>query len=246
MQKTCEKELIIGFTDVDFKERLRPFRAFELLEDLADMHAEQLGIGMESPMMEGYAWVVARNHVQLFSMPKLGEKIKIITWPGERQRMLYPRLFKIENEEGECIGGAYSIWTLLDRQRQRLASHPQINALFPDTEDLGVPVEMPRKLKQPQPTRPPVYYTPAYSDLDRNRHVNNARYISWVCDCFAPERYEDQTILDLEINYLQQAFAGEKIRMEIEEQGASFLIQGNNDETDVPLFRAAGSFAKSK
>ena len=246
MQKTCEKELIIGFTDVDFKERLRPFRAFELLEDLADMHAEQLGIGMESPMMEGYAWVVARNHVQLFSMPKLGQTIKIITWPGERQRMLYPRLFKIENEEGECIGGAYSIWTLLDRQRQRLASHPQINALFPDTEDLGVPVEMPRKLKQPQPTRPPVYYTPAYSDLDRNRHVNNARYISWVCDCFAPERYEDQTILDLEINYLQQAFAGEKIRMEIEEQGASFLIQGNNDETDVPLFRAAGSFAKSK
>ena len=246
MQKTCEKELIVGFTDVDFKERLRPFRAFELLEDLADMHAEQLGIGMESPMMEGYAWVVARNHVQLFSMPKLGQTIKIITWPGERQRMLYPRLFKIENEEGECIGGAYSIWTLLDRQRQRLASHPQINALFPDTEDLGVPVEMPRKLKQPQPTRPPVYYTPAYSDLDRNRHVNNARYISWVCDCFAPERYEDQTILDLEINYLQQAFAGEKIRMEIEEQGASFLIQGNNDETDVPLFRAAGSFAKSK
>lgn len=246
MQKTCEKELIIGFTDVDFKERLRPFRAFELLEDLADMHAEQLGIGMESPMMEGYAWVVARNHVQLFSMPKLGQTIKIITWPGERQRMLYPRLFKIENEEGECIGGAYSIWTLLDRQRQRLASHPQINALFPDTEDLGVPVEMPRKLKQPQPTRPPVYYTPAYSDLDRNRHVNNARYISWVCDCFASERYEDQTILDLEINYLQQAFAGEKIRMEIEEQGASFLIQGNNDETDVPLFRAAGSFAKSK
>ena len=133
MQKTCEKELIVGFTDVDFKERLRPFRAFELLEDLADMHAEQLGIGMESPMMEGYAWVVARNHVQLFSMPKLGEKIKIITWPGERQRMLYPRLFKMENEKGECIGGAYSIWTLLDRQRQRLASHPQINALFPDT-----------------------------------------------------------------------------------------------------------------
>ncbi|MFR4007931.1 MAG: acyl-ACP thioesterase domain-containing protein [Christensenellales bacterium] len=74
MQKTCEKELIVGFTDVDFKERLRPFRAFELFEDLADMHAEQLGIGMESPMMEGYAWVVARNHVQLFSMPKLGRK----------------------------------------------------------------------------------------------------------------------------------------------------------------------------
>ena len=46
--------------------------------------------------------------------------------------------------------------------------------------------------------------------------------------------------------HLQQAFAGEKIRMEIEEQGASFLIQGNNDETDVPLFRAAGTFAKSE
>ena len=90
------------------------------------------------------------------------------------------------------------------------------------------------------------FYTPAYSDLDRNRHVNNARYISWVCDCFAPERYEDQTILDLEINYLQQAFAGERIRMEIEEQGQSFLIQGSSDETGAPLLRAAGTFAKSE
>ena len=244
MQKTCEKELIIGFTDVDFKERLRPFRAFELLEDLADMHAEQLGIGMESPIMEGYAWVVARNHVQLFSMPKLGQTIKIITWPGERQRMLYPRLFKIENEEGKCIGGAYSIWTLLDRQRQRLASHPQINALFPDTSEMQSPVSVPKKLKAPVHTRAPRYYTPAYSDLDRNRHVNNARYISWICDCFDPALFEEKSILDLEINYVNQAFAGQTVRMDIGEAGDSFLIQGVNDESETVLFRAEGRFIR--
>ncbi len=225
VQKSYKQENIIGFADVDYRERLRPFRVFELLEDMSDVHANILEIGAQSPVMEGYVWVVARNRYQLTRMPRLGE---------------------MTDESGCRIGGVHSIWTLLDVKKQRLAVNPKINAMFPDTEDLGVPVEMPRKLKQPQPTRPPVYYTPAYSDLDRNRHVNNARYISWVCDCFAPERYENQTILDLEINYLQQAFAGEKIRMEIEEQGASFLIQGNNDETDVPLFRAAGTFAKSE
>ena len=246
VQKSYKQENIIGFADVDYRERLRPFRVFELLEDISDVHANILEIGAQSPVMEGYVWVVARNRYQLTRMPRLGEKITFDTWPGQCQRAIYPRLFSMTDESGCRIGGVHSIWTLLDVKKQRLAVNPKINAMFPDTEDLGVPVQMPRKLKQPQPTRPPVYYTPAYSDLDRNRHVNNARYISWVCDCFAPERYENQTILDLEINYFQQAFAGEKIRMEIDEQGASFLIQGNNDETDVPLFRAAGTFAKSE
>ena len=246
MQISCKQEITIGFADVDSRERLRPFRVFELLEDIADVHANLLEVGAQSPVMEGYVWVVARNRYQLTRMPKLGEKITIETWPGQCQRVIYPRMFALTDESGCRIGGVHSVWTLLDIQKQRLAANPKINAMFPDTTELGVPVEMPRKLKQPQPTRPPVFYTPAYSDLDRNRHVNNARYISWVCDCFAPERYEDQTILDLEINYLQQAFAGERIRMEIEEQGQSFLIQGSSDETGAPLFRAAGTFAKSE
>ncbi len=131
-------------------------------------------------------------------------------------------------------------------KKTKIGREPQNQCDVSGYRGLGCPSGNAAQAQAAAAHTPACYDTPAYSDLDRNRHVNNARYISWVCDCFAPERYENQTILDLEINYLQQAFAGEKIRMEIEEQGASFLIQGNNDETDVPLFRAAGTFAKSE
>lgn len=246
MQRTCQQQSTIGFADVDFRERLRPFRVMELLEDLADVHANLLQVGAQSPAMEGYVWVVARNRYHLTRMPRLGETLTIETWPGQCQRVIYPRLFALRDEQGRCIGGVHSIWTLLDKKRQRLASNPAINALFPDTTDLEIPVQAPAKLQAPVATREPVYHTPAYSDLDRNRHVNNARYISWICDCFAPEIYENKTILDLEINYLQQAFAGQTVRMDIQQDGDAFLIQGSDEKDGTALFRTAGRFAVSK
>lgn len=246
VEKTCQQEITIGFADVDYRERLRPFRLFELLEDVADVHANMLRVGAQSEVMEGYVWVVARNRYHLDRMPKLGEKLIIKTWPGCCHRAIYPRMFALIDGEGTQIGGVHSIWTLLDIKKQRLAANPEINAMFPDTSDLGIPVEAPGKLKQPVPTQPERFYIPAYSDLDRNRHVNNARYISWICDCFDPKRYEDETILDLEINYLQQAFAGEEVCLQIQDEKEKFLIQGSDKQTGVALFRAAGTFGYSE
>ena len=52
VQKSYKQENIIGFADVDYRERLRPFRVFELLEDMSDVHANILEIGAQSPVME--------------------------------------------------------------------------------------------------------------------------------------------------------------------------------------------------
>ena len=100
MQKSYKRENIIGFADVDYQERLRPFRVFELLEDISDAHANILEIGAQSPVMEGYVWVVARNRYRLTRMPRLGEKITFETWPGQCQRAIYPRLFSMTDESG--------------------------------------------------------------------------------------------------------------------------------------------------
>ena len=109
MQKSYKRENIIGFADVDYQERLRPFRVFELLEDISDAHANILEIGAQSPVMEGYVWVVARNRYRLTRMPRLGEKITFETWPGQCQRAIYPRLFSMTDESGCRIGGVQRI-----------------------------------------------------------------------------------------------------------------------------------------
>ena len=50
--------------------------------------------------------------------------------------------------------------------------------------------------------------------------------------------------MDLEINYVNQAFAGQTVRMDIGEEEDSFFIQGVNDETETVLFRAEGRFIR--
>jgi hypothetical protein len=44
----------------------------------------------------------------------------------------------------------------------------------------------------------------AYSDIDYNGHVNNARYIQWIQDAVPPELLEGAEKIRLDINYLNE------------------------------------------
>jgi hypothetical protein len=49
----------------------------------------------------------------------------------------------------------------------------------------------------------------AYSDIDYNGHVNNARYIQWIQDILENEDLERARRMRLDINYLSEIKPGE-------------------------------------
>jgi hypothetical protein len=51
----------------------------------------------------------------------------------------------------------------------------------------------------------------AYSDIDSNRHVNNARYVQWIQDIADPALLEQAERIRLDINYLSEVKIGETV-----------------------------------
>jgi len=43
--------------------------------------------------------------------------------------------------------------------------------------------------------------TPVYSEYDMNGHVNNTKYIAWLCDSIGKDTLKDAYISDLTVGY---------------------------------------------
>lgn len=76
------KDYEVDVSHVDFSQRLKLSSLFIYFQDLAVLHAENLGIGMKSMLEKHNAiWVLARMRVDINRYPVWGEKITIETWP---------------------------------------------------------------------------------------------------------------------------------------------------------------------
>ena len=70
------KEYNLRTYECDKNGYLRIVSLFNLLQDMADSHAADLGLGMEFCLSNGLAWVGANYHIKINRMPKIHENIK--------------------------------------------------------------------------------------------------------------------------------------------------------------------------
>ena len=54
----------------------------------------------------------------------------------------------------------------------------------------------------------------SYSAVDLMGHVNNARYIDWISDCFTFDQHREQTPASIQINYINEVRPGEQVRIQ--------------------------------
>jgi hypothetical protein len=93
----------------------------------------------------------------------------------------------------------------------------------------------------------------AYSDIDYNGHVNNARYVQWLQDIMENEDLEKARRMRLDINYLSEIKPGEitglwaaPLLAGENEAGTggegldlkAFAFEGRRQDTEGAVFRA--------
>ena len=110
-----EKQYHVGLGDVDFQKKLKISALFNFFQDIASLHAEDLGVGIDR-LMNGYGvtWVLTRIRVDINRMPHLGEDIIIETWPQLPKRLEFDRDFKVRDSSDNILALAASTWIILD------------------------------------------------------------------------------------------------------------------------------------
>jgi acyl-ACP thioesterase len=227
--------------DVDFTERWRPSAILTAMEKCATEHAELLGYGRDALLSRQLIWVMSRTHVRMDRYPVLNDQVLLRTWAYPPNRFFYPRCHVFETPQGEWLGAASTLWLAIDlAARQVVAPARAALPSPPDVSDIALPLPVPdRVTRLPGPADETVRL-PVYSDLDVNGHVNNARYVDWLCDSLPLHVHKARAIHNLLINYTKEILPSTPVRCTLCLQENAFSMLGEARDGGQVFFEAGG------
>jgi medium-chain acyl-[acyl-carrier-protein] hydrolase len=242
-RNTIRQELTtVQSSETDFQQRLKLSNLFLWLQDAAANHAASLGFGYDDLLKQDLAWVLSRIRVQFFDFPKMGEPVTVKTWPkGVQQKLFFMRDYQLSGADGQPFVSATSAYVLINTRTRRIAMPGVLDVPVPDNGGLSAIDEPLDKIALVENLSDCYTLTVGYSMVDIMGHVNNARYIDWISDCFSIAEHQAHCPAWLQINFLNEVKPGEAVRLlrgERPDQTNVYYITGMNQATRAKAFEA--------
>ena len=120
---------------------------------------------------------------------------------------------------------AGALWAILDFENRKIVSPLTADLGFPDTSDIPAPIDLPVRLPALRPENAQTSLrTPVYSEFDINGHVNNTKYIAWLCDCLGHQALDGMYIEDLVAGYEKEIRDEDPFTLAISRDGDAFAF----------------------
>ena len=237
-----ESNVYLEHSQTDYKGNWKLSDLFTQFAIIATNHAISFG-GWKSSYKDSYGWIVSKMRVKVYRNVKMEEEVTIRTWVTKGTHVVYPRQFEVYDKKGNLVIEATSNWTLLDLIKRRIAMPKRVGLSFPedipekgnvnietnfDDEDGFIFFEK-RQVR--------------YGDIDVNKHLNNARYIEWMCDVLGFEKFNDYLISDISVQFKKETAPGDWLVLEKKEEEDSFKVRFIDEEGQIH-FVAEGLWKK--
>jgi acyl-ACP thioesterase len=226
----------VGFTAVDESGALTLAAAFDYFQEAAIRHAEDLGVGQGPMSALGQGWALSRLSVVMRRRPRQTEQLTVRTWPRGWRKLFAIRDFDIGDGAETPIVIARSCWLIVDLEKRRPLRPQTAMEKLPLNEGLDALADGGQGLDAPQGAEKAAERTAAYSDIDFNGHMNNARYVQWIQDMLEPGTLTRAKTMRLDINYLNEVKLGETLELWKAQNGTFIALEGRRGGQAV--FRA--------
>lgn len=208
-----ERKYNIHHYEVDMRAKVLMTSIVNYLSDISIYQSEVLGIGIEYLKESNLGWVLYKWDIDIDSYANYNETITVRTSAYSFRKFYAYRIFEILNSDGEKIGYAKSVWLLINTNKRKPVKI---------TDDLykayGIDYENNKPLEIQEIK--PVYkidtnrrFDVRYSDIDTNKHVNNAKYISWALETVPKDVVLDYSIKNIKVTYEKETTYGETIKV---------------------------------
>lgn len=200
-----KKSYLIKSYECDFKLKLRVRSLFNLFQDMADKHADEMGLGYAYCHERGIGWIGGGYHVAVNQWPTWGDTIEMSTWPSAATAATGIRDFSATNQKGETLIRATSQWVLVDTNRMRpipVLKHIPTYELLPERAFISDFAKIIIPDTPPDDVRS---FPVRIDDIDLNDHVNNALYPTWVLDAFDADFLKKHTLSEIQVSFRRPA-----------------------------------------
>ena len=246
--KVFQKEFIVKEYEVDAWNRLKMPMLFNYMQEAAGLHAESLGVGYSSLSPLGLAWVISRTRIRLGTLPNSGNELILTTWPSEMNKYIAGRDFLCETPGGEIVMKASTVWMLIELDTLRPRRMSVLPVELSANERGYILGGLPERIKEsPVLEASCIERTSAYSDIDLNRHVNNAIYAGWIMDCFPWSVHESNAVKELQIDFEYGIGPEEDLTINIgsSKNEGEYLLEASSARLGKTIFRSLIAWEKS-
>jgi medium-chain acyl-[acyl-carrier-protein] hydrolase len=242
MEAIYKKKYIVQPSETDFRRQLKLSSLFSYLQDMATEHAYNIGVGRDVLQKKyGIIWVLNRVKGEVIRYPMFKEEITIETWPEPPEKVQFNRNFLVYDKDGNIIVRAFSQWVVIDFITRKLRRSSIIEEEFPKVDRERAIDCTQGKIKPSGKLNLSYKKTVGYSDIDINEHLNNAKYIDYIMDCFSLENHKKYSVKSIDIDYMHEALPGETIQLYTDTEDAKdnlVYIEGINENTKLTTFKA--------
>ncbi len=212
-QWVWEDEISVRSYDVDSGGKLRLSSLFNYFQETAGKHATHLGAGYEVLRELGLFWVLSRAKIRIHRLPAWGESVRLTTWPKGLDGVLFLRDLQLTSDQFGPLVDSSTGWLLLDTKAYKPHLPDALPITLPPNIRGHALEEQLRKLRPFDELKQEYERKVLASDLDVNHHVNNARYIDWIMDCYAPDPAASRCVQTMQVNYVGEATFGDVVRL---------------------------------
>ncbi len=242
IQSIWTEETRVRSFETDFQMRWKLSGFFQAMQEAATHHASHFGYPYEKMVSQEKIWILSRIKIVFHAFPLMGEDVTIRTWPkGIQQKIFFMRDFEFYGASGQKSASATSAWILVNPNARRMLPPQALGGQIPDNHGLSALNEPLEKIVLPDRIETSYQIQAGYSAVDLMGHVNNARYVDWIADCFSLEEHASHRLDWLQINFVNEVKPGESVSIAAgQDHAGSFLwfIQGTNQATEARAFEA--------
>ena len=180
------------------------------LQEVAAVHAEQLGFGYDRLKQINSYWVLSNFRMEINRLPRWSEKVTITTWSSGHNRVVATREFVGKDTHGSGLFKAGSEWMVLNREKNRPKNLLRLGLPLPESRPKTIAEKLTRL--EPRDSYSEVEHVSVpYSSIDLNGHANNTEYVRWGIDALRRKFQFKGSLHSVQITYLAEAFEGDEI-----------------------------------
>ena len=186
-----------------------------IVQEAAGLHAAMRGCSIMDLHAEGKTWVITRNRIEIFGYTRWNEQIHVNTWAQEPIRLHLPRIVEGYATDGSPLFRAKTLWAIIDLKNSRPLRPQEMNERIGLVKDPSriIDMNLPRPNIDLEALHQLGTYKPrvTYLDTDRNQHINNVSYLSWVLEALPAEFRTTYKVKSADVLYQKQTFLDDEL-----------------------------------
>jgi acyl-ACP thioesterase len=228
-----KEQITVKSYETDHKGNLKPFVFMNHAQEMAGADAIRLGFGFDDLIKNGNVWVLSRVHVKFLRTPEWREVLEMETWHKGADRLFGFRDFRVSDKSGNEIILATSSWLVINYETRRVQRIESIlRSDLTDSQNIDAIKEPAARLYSPGDLLLTSKRVVTISDIDINKHTNNARYVEWAMDAIKPEVGFNMSVKEMWINFNNESLAGDEIDL-YTSYDPSLFVEGKRGETSI-------------